>query len=526
MTDASTSDQENWRPKYNPWLIAVVVTLGAFMEVLDTTIINVALPHISGALGSSYDDATWALTSYLVANGVVLTISAWFSKVFGRKRYFLICILMFTVSSFLCGLSDSLPVLIIFRLMQGFFGGGLQPIQQSIILDTFPPEKRGAAFGLTAIAIVVAPILGPLLGGYLVDNFSWRWIFYVNVPFGILTLIGVYALVEDPLWVKPERERIDVIGMTLITLGLGCLEVMADRGEDDDWFHSGFIVTMAVIGLLCVIASIIWLLTAKNPLLNLDIFKDRNFAVGTFLIAMVGGLLYAAAIIVPQFAQQILGYTATLSGQVLAPGGVAVIILIPIVGKLMGKFQTRNIIALGFFLMGCSLFYSAQLQPTTNYNFLVLCRVFQTATLAFLFVPISTIAYSTLPRHLNADASAMFSMARNYIGSLAISFATAFVIETQQKRQSLIVHDMTPYHQAYQDYLAVVKRAAVEVGMSASQASSYATHQLYETFRQQVSMLAYNQVFMEIGIVPFCVVPFCFLFSPTAEKSSGEGGMH
>ncbi len=231
MTDASASDEENWRPKYNPWLIAVVVTLGAFMEVLDTTIINVALPHISGALGSSYDDATWALTSYLVANGVVLTISAWFSKVFGRKRYFLICILMFTVSSFLCGLSDSLPVLIIFRLMQGFFGGGLQPIQQSIILDTFPPEKRGAAFGLTPLPLSWRPFSARLLGGYLVDNFSWRWIFYVNVPFGILTLIGVYALVEDPPWVKPGRERIDVIGMTLITLGLGCLEVMADRGR-------------------------------------------------------------------------------------------------------------------------------------------------------------------------------------------------------------------------------------------------------------------------------------------------------
>ncbi len=300
MSDASSdkADHSSWKPKANPWLIAVVVTLGAFMEVLDTTIINVALPHIAGALGSSYDDATWALTAYLVANGIVLTISAWFGKLLGRKRYFLICIAMFTVSSFLCGLSTSLPMLIIFRLMQGLFGGGLQPNQQSIILDTFPPEKRGAAFGLTALATIVAPILGPLLGGYLVDNFSWRWIFYVNVPFGLLTLVGVSALVEDPPWEKQKREKIDVIGICLITLGLGCLEIMADRGEDDDWFGSPFIITMAVLGAVGVIGAIIWLLRAKNPLLNLAIFKDRNFAVSTFLMAMVGALLYSSAIIV------------------------------------------------------------------------------------------------------------------------------------------------------------------------------------------------------------------------------------
>ncbi len=258
-----------------------------------------------------------------MANGIVLTISAWFGKLLGRKRYFLICIAMFTVSSFLCGLSTSLPMLIVFRLMQGFFGGGLQPNQQSIILDTFPPEKRGAAFGLTAIATIVAPILGPLLGGYLVDNYSWRWIFYVNVPFGILTLIGVSALVEDPPWEKQKREKVDVIGICLISLGLGCLEIMADRGEDDDWFGSPFIVTMAVLGVAGVVGAVIWLLKAKNPLLNLAIFKDRNFAVGTFLMAMVGGLLYASAIIVPQFAQQVLGYTATISGEVLAPGGAS-----------------------------------------------------------------------------------------------------------------------------------------------------------------------------------------------------------
>ncbi|AOX21021.1 DHA2 family efflux MFS transporter permease subunit [Kozakia baliensis] len=528
MSDAASAnhDQDNWKPKANPWLIAVVVTLGAFMEVLDTTIINVALPHISGALGSSYDDATWALTSYLVANGIVLTISSWLGKLFGRKRYFLICIAMFTVSSFLCGLSTSLPMLIVFRLMQGFFGGGLQPNQQSIILDTFPPEKRGAAFGLTAIATIVAPILGPLLGGYLVDNYSWRWIFYVNVPFGLLTLFGVSVLVEDPPWERQKREKVDVVGIALISLGLGCLEVMCDRGEDDDWFGSPFIVWMAVLGVAGTVGAVIWLLKAKNPLLNLAIFKDRNFAVGTFLMAMVGALLYASAIIVPQFAQQVLGYTATVSGRVLAPGGAVIICLIPIVGRMMGFIQVRNLIAFGFFIMGFAMFFSAHLVPTTNYGHLVEYRIFQTAALAFLFVPISTVAYSTLPRELNSDASSMFSMSRNYVGSLAISLATSAIMETQQKRQNYIAHWMSPYHDNYQQYLSTVKQTAMNYGMTSSAAQQYATYNLYQTFRQQIAMLAYNQTFMEIGIIAFCTVPFCFLLSPTAKKSGNEGGAH
>ncbi|AQS88654.1 multidrug ABC transporter [Neoasaia chiangmaiensis NBRC 101099] len=523
MSEASGDNHADWKPKANPWLIAVVVTLGAFMEVLDTTIINVALPHISGALGSSYDDATWALTSYLVANGIVLTISAWFGKLLGRKRYFLICIGMFTVSSFLCGLSTSLPMLIIFRLMQGFFGGGLQPNQQSIILDTFPPEKRGAAFGLTAIATIVAPILGPLLGGYLVDNYSWRWIFYVNVPFGILTLIGVYTLVEDPPWEKQKREKVDVIGIALISLGLGCLEIMCDRGEDDDWFGSPFIVWMAVLGIGGTIGAVIWLLKAKNPLLNLAIFKDRNFAVGTFLMAMVGALLYASAIIVPQFAQQVLGYTATVSGQVLAPGGAVIICMIPMVGRLMGVIQVRTIIAFGFFTMGCAMYYSAHLVPTTSYAHLVEYRIFQTSALAFLFVPISTIAYSTLPKELNSDASSMFSMSRNYVGSLAISLATAAITEMQQRRQNYLAHWMTPYRDEYNQYLSNAKQVAMDHGFTAGAAQQFATHQLYTTFRQQVSMLAYNQTFMEIGIIAFCVVPLCFLLSPVAKKGGGQG---
>ncbi|WP_342628343.1 DHA2 family efflux MFS transporter permease subunit [Nguyenibacter vanlangensis] len=520
MSEGTNAASGSWRPSANPWLIAVTVTLAAFMEILDGTIINVALPHISGALGSSYDDATWALTSYLVANGIVLTISAWFGKVLGRKRYFMICIAMFTVCSFMCGLSTSLPMLIVFRLMQGFFGGGLQPNQQSIILDTFPPDKRGAAFGLTAIATIVGPIMGPLLGGYLVDNFSWRWIFYVNVPFGILTMIGVALLVEDPPWERPARQPVDVIGIALISLGLGGLEIMCDRGEDEDWFGSSFVTAMAVCGVAGTIGAVVWLRRARHPLVNLDIFKDRNFAAGTFLMGMMGAVLYASAVIVPQFAQQVLGYTATLSGLLLAPGGTVVILMIPVIGRMMGVVQVRAIIATGFLVMGASMFASARLTPDIDFSHLVLFRIFQTASLGFLFVPISTAAYSTLPRELNADGSAIFSMARNYVGSLSISLATATVIQAQQRQQAYLVDRMSPYRPEYQHYLAVAKQAALDAGMSPANASQYAPYRLYRTFMSQVSLLAYNEVFMMIGLLAFSVVPLCFFLSPDRKRRS------
>ncbi|QHI95952.1 DHA2 family efflux MFS transporter permease subunit [Aristophania vespae] len=524
-TASSEADNKNssWKPKHNPWLIAVVVTLATFMEVLDTTIVNVALPHISGALGSSYDDATWALTSYLVANGIVLTISSWLAKFFGRKRYFVICIVLFTITSFLCGLSTSLPMLVVFRLLQGFFGGGLQPCQQSIILDIFPPEKRGAAFGLTAIATVVGPVLGPMLGGWLTDNYNWRWIFFVNIPFGIFTIIAVASLLEDPPWEKARREKIDVIGIGLISLALGCIEIMTDRGEDDDWFGSSFIVTLAVIGVIAFIAAIYWLLKAKNPLVRLTVFKDRNFAIGTIMMGVLGVVLYASAVIVPQFAQQVQGYTATIAGQLLAPGGLTIMILIPLVGRLMQKIELRLIIAFGFFALSMALFSSAVLYQDVDFRFLVKCRIMQTAPLAFLFVPISTFAYSTLPKELNGDASALFSMVRNYFGSLAISLSTAAIIETRQVHQSDLSRHAVMSRPEIRSYLSQAEAAAQAHGMSFLQSQQYAIQHLYQDFLKQVSLLAYNQVFNMLGVMTLFMVPLCFLITAQKGKKADVG---
>ncbi|MEJ0092616.1 MAG: DHA2 family efflux MFS transporter permease subunit [Methylocella sp.] len=523
MSDAE--GHANWKPSHNPWAIAVVVTLAAFMEILDTTIVNVALPHIAGSLSSSNDEATWALTSYLVANGIVLTISGWLSGVIGRKRYFVICISMFTVCSFLCGIADSLPQLVFFRLLQGFFGGGMQPSQQAIILDTFPPEKRGAAFGITAIATIVAPVLGPTLGGVITDTYNWRWIFFLNLPIGLIAVFLVSILVEDPPWAKKLARRIDIIGLALITLGLGCLQVMLDRGEDEDWFGSQFIQVMAVLAVLGILGAIGWLMIAKNPIVNLDVFKDRNFATGCVCIAATGGILYSGSVVIPQFAQSVIHYTATWAGMILSPGGVVIIFLIPIVGILMRFIQTRIIIAVGFFTMGSAYLYSSMLAPDIDFGTLVLMRATQTAGLAFLFVPISTIAYTTLPRQLNGDATALFSMFRNVAGSVGISLASAAVTERTQVHQSYLARWATPFHQPYNELIARYERSIVAMGHAASAAHDIAIGRVYQAFRTQASVLGYSDVFLYVGIVSFAVVPFC-LFLTNTKAGAGRAAAH
>ncbi len=518
MSGSSGRSQE-WRPRANPWLIAVVVTVAAFMEVLDTTIVNVSLPHIAGNLASSYDDATWALTSYLAANGVVLTISGWLGRVLGRKRYFLICIGMFTVCSFLCGISASLPELIIFRMLQGFFGGGLQPNQQSIILDSFPPDKRSGAFAITAVATIVAPVVGPTLGGYITDNYSWRWVFFINVPVGIFGVLAVTALVEDPPWAGKRKASIDAVGLALITVGLGCLQVMMDRGEDDDWFGSSFIRILALLSVTGILGAIGWLLTTKKPVVDLRVFADRNFAVGTLLIGGVGFSLYSSAVLVPQFAQQVIGYTATLSGLILSPGGLTIIFLIPLVNLAMKRIQPRYVIAFGFFVLGAALVISAHLVPAIDFRTLVYYRACQAAALGFLFVPISVVAYQTLPKELNGDASALFSMMRNVLGSIGISCATAVVTERTQIREAHLVHWMTPFHQPFNDYKSQVSTMLRQLGRPPASISAAANHQIYEQYVAQASILAYNDAFLTFSVGCFALIPFCWLLAP--RKKSG-----
>ncbi len=516
------SGSADWKPKANPWLIAIVVTLAAFMEILDTTIVNVALPHIAGALSSSNDEATWTLTSYLVANGIVLPISGFFGNRLGRKRYFLICIAMFGLCSFLCGIASSLPQLIIFRLMQGFFGGGLQPNQQAIILDTFPPEKRGAAFSITAIATIVAPVLGPVLGGLITDNYTWRWIFFINIPVSMITFFSVAALVEDPPWVASEPKRqIDAIGLGLIALGLGCLQVVMDRGEDDDWFGSNFIVGMSIAAAVGLLGAVGWLLTAKKPIVSLRVMRDRNFALGCICTFVLFFIVYASAVLLPQLSQEVLNYNATLAGYLLAPGAVAVIFIIPVVQQAMKVVPTKVIIAIGFMAIGSGLVYSTRLFPAIDFQTLTLMRIAQSVGVALLFVPISTISYVTLPKELNGDAASLYTMFRNVSGSVGISLSTALVTQRTQVRSAYLVDHLNPFDRGYNLTLQGYQQNLLSTGHAAATTLSTATGQIYQVLRTQAQVLAYSDVFAYCAIGAFCAVPFAFLFSNVTAKGGG-----
>ncbi|CAH2600081.1 DHA2 family efflux MFS transporter permease subunit [Rhodovastum atsumiense] len=515
----------DWQPRHNKWAVALSVTLVAFMEILDTTIVNVALPHIAGSMSVSNDEATWTLTSYLVANGIVLPISGWLSRVFGRKRYFLICIASFSACSFLCGIADSLWQLILARMLQGFFGGGLQPNQQSIILDTFPPAERSRAFAITAMATIVAPVLGPTLGGLITDNASWRWIFFINLPVGLLTFFLVVALVEDPPWANEGETRIDAIGVGLIALGLGCLQITLDRGEDEDWLGSPFIRVSALLTVIGLVGAVAWLLWTRRPVVDLRVLKDRNFAVGSALISAMAMLLYSSGVVIPQFAQTVLGYTATLAGYVLSPGAILVAITIPVVGKLLlPRVQTRFVVLFGFICLAVAMFHSSRLSPQIDSGSLTFMRMAQTFGLAFLFVPISAIAYATLPREKNADAAALYTMFRNVSGSIGIAVATALVTERTQVRMAHLAANLTPYDQSYVDAVRQRAEALIGLGRAPVEATQAATGMVYRALLQQAQVLAYSDVFLFCAVLAGCAAPLALLFS--AQRAAGGGGGH
>ncbi len=530
MSDAGssgeTSDQGDWRPSANPWLIAVVVTLAAFMEVLDTTIVNVSLPHIAGNLSASYDEATWTLTSYLVANSIVLPISAFFGRLIGRKRYFVICIAAFTICSFLCGIATNLGELVVFRVLQGFFGGGLQPNQQSIILDTFPPAQRGRAFGLTAIATVVAPVLGPTLGGWITDNYSWRWVFFINIPIGVVAMFAVLALVEDPPWAKARKQvSTDYVGIGLIALTFAAFQIMLDRGEDDDWFSSPFVGSLAIIAAVGLATAVAWLLYVRRPVVDLRVFKDRNFALGCIAIGTFAMLLYGSAVLIPQLAQQHLGYTALLAGLVMSPGALCVIFLIPILNLMLPRVQTRFILTAGFLVLGSSMLYSRTITPDIDFRHLMYVRVGQSLGIGFLFVPMSILAYSTLPRDLQQDATALFTMFRNVLGSVGISVSTAMITSRTQVHMAYLSYHTSQANPNFRDLLSQLGRAIQGLGDTASAASRNAFGQAYQTLIAQASFLAYKDVFLYCALLAFVFTPLTFLFSGV-KKAGGASGAH
>jgi DHA2 family multidrug resistance protein len=528
-----------WRPRVNPWIVAMTVTLATFMEVLDSSIANVALPHIAGGLGATQDEATWVLTAYLVANAIILPAGAYMTTFIGRKKFYMICVALFGISSALCGFAPSLPILIFCRILQGVGGGGLAPSEQAILADTFPPEKRGQAFAMYGLAVVCAPAIGPTLGGYITDNFDWRWIFFLNVPICLISLFLTSRIVEDPPWVKKQVEqsqkggiKLDFLGFGLLGLTFGSLEFILDKGQEDDWFSSKLITFFAVAMVVAFIAMIWWelkqLRDGHRPILNLTLFKRRNFSISFLLMFVLGFSLYGTTILIPQFVQTLLGYTAELAGLVLSPAGMMMMCMMPVVGILVGKVDPRKLIAYGFVMLTLSLITMHTLNLGVSYGYLVFVRCFQASGLAFLFIPINTISYIGVKQSENNDVSGLTNLARNIGGSVGTAFVATMLTRRTANHETHMVRNLTSGNQAFMNRIAKLKgmfgghtSGNPMTGAGSHTAQAY----LYNELHRQASMLAYLDIIQYMAVFCACMLPLLF-FIPRPPKHASPSAGH
>jgi DHA2 family multidrug resistance protein len=517
-----------WTGGRNPWVIALVVTMATFMEVLDTSIANVSLPHIAGNLSVGIDESTWVLTSYLVSNAVVLPISGWIASRIGRKRFYMTCVALFTVSSFLCGIAPSLGWLIFFRVLQGVGGGGLGPSEQAILADTFPPARRGMAMAVYGMAVVLAPAIGPTLGGFITDNFTWRWVFFINIPVGIASLVLSSRIVTDPPHLLEARERartakIDWFGLGLIATGLGCLEVVFDKGLEEDWFHSSFITEFTAVAVVSLVAFVIWEFYHENPIVDLRMFERRSFAVVNGLMLMLGIALYGSTVLLPQYMQVLMGYSAERSGMALSPGGLVVIALLPFVGRLVGKVDARVLVALGFCVLSASLFYmSATINLQMDFATAVKLRALQSVGMAFLFVPIQTISYSGVPPQKYNQVSGIMNLSRNMGGDIGIAFVTTLIGVRAQTHQATLAAHTTAYDAPFQSRLNAIAGALGRSGSTAAEAAHQAMASMYHQLVQQATQLAYLDALWVLGLACAAMIPLVWLTSrPIARAPSG-----
>ena len=512
----------------NPWIIAIVISIATFMEVLDTSIANVALDHIAGGLAVSYDEATWVLTSYLIANAIVIPCSSWLANALGRKTYYLLSVLVFTIASFLCGIAPNLTCLILARILQGAAGGGLQPSSQSMLVDSFPPEKRGVAFTLFAFTVVVAPAVGPTLGGFITDQFSWNWIFLINVPVGIGAMFLVQALVTEPKALRQETQtlrktglKFDGVGFALIGLGLATLEIAADRGQRDDWFSNPTITICAILAVTCLGGFVAWeLVKRKDTLLDLTMYGNRNFSICNIVMMVTGVVLYGTTQFLPQLLQQVLGYTATNAGLAMTVGGVATVAMMPVVGFLSNKVQPGWLIGFGLLVEALALLNMCGLSTDMGFWDASFARVWQAAGLPFLFIPITTASYVGLPANKTNQASALLNVARNLGGTIGISSVQTLLAQREQFHQSRLVENLNPLNPIYtQSVQSTMGTLSGPLGAPAAMQGSLA--RLYQTVTRQAAMQSYIDVFWALMWFVFAVVPLAFLLRPA---KGGEGG--
>jgi DHA2 family multidrug resistance protein len=512
-----------WVPSFNPWLIAVSVMLATVMEVLDTSVANVALPHISGNLSATTEEATWVLTSYLISNAIILPATSWIGKFIGRKRFLIICIVIFTGASALCGAAPNLTVLIIARILQGMGGGALQPIAQAVLLESFPPAKRGAAMALYGMGVVVAPIIGPTLGGWITDNYSWRWIFYINLPIGAIAAFMANTFVEDPPYLKDQKPgRIDYIGFGMMALGLACLELTLDLGQQKDWFASSFIVFTAISSTVLIISFVIWELYTPEPIVNLRVFLNRNFAVGCALIATVGVVLYGSTALLPLFLQTLLGYPAVESGMAVSPRGIGAIVSMVIVGRLISRLDSRYLIAFGFCVLTISTYMFVGLNLYIAQSNIIYPMLISGFAMGFVFVPLTTMTMATLPQDQIGNASGIYNLMRNTGGSVGISILAFLLARGSQVHQAYLTAHTTQYDPAFQQLVEQIKST-----MAGAVDNMTATQQAYQTIYgmvvKQAMVLSYLDCFWILTVMCALCIPAAFLFKRVLHAKPVEG---
>ena len=516
-------------PSFNPWLVAVVVALAAFMEVLDTSIANVALPHIAGNLGASNDESTWVLTSYLVSNAIVLPISGWLATLFGRKRFFLLCIFLFTLSSLLCGAAPTLGALIVCRVLQGAGGGGLQPMAQAILADTFPPEKRGLAFALYGITAIMAPTIGPTLGGWITDNYSWRWIFYINLPVGILTLFLVLRIVQDPPYLSRLRAagvRVDYIGIALLTLGIGALQVLLDKGQEDDWLGSRFIVTLAALSIASLVTLVIWEWRHKAPIIDVRMFKSFNFAVSSLMMFFLGALLFSSLVMMPQFLQTLMGYTAESAGLVLSGADLVLLFEMPVVGQLTTKVPTKYIMAFGWLCLACGMYLSTRrLDLLISFKSAARLRIAQSFGLGFLFVPISLAAYIGVPAEKGNSVSGLINFMRNIGSSVGTSLVSTMLARRAQFHQSVLTYHATNYDPAFRNQVQGLSQQLFHAGATPPDAQASAYGRIYQSILVQSQTLAYIDTYKILAVAASIMFALAFLVRKNDPGTGGEAAV-
>jgi MFS transporter, DHA2 family, multidrug resistance protein len=522
--NAATLELEPWRPKYNPWLVAVVVALAAFMEVLDTSIANVALPYIAGSLAASNDQSTWVLTSYLVSNAIVLPISGWLAGAFGRKRFFMTCLTLFTISSLLCGFAPSLGMLLFFRVLQGAGGGGLQPMAQAILADTFPPQQRGLAFALYGITAVIAPTIGPTLGGWITFDYSWRWIFFINVPVGILTWFLIRKFVEDPPYLARENRagvKLDYIGIALLCLGIGALQVVLDKGQEDDWFGSHFIATLIITATVCLIALVIWEWFQKAPIIDVRLFKNFNFAGCNLMMFMTGIMLFSSLVLIPQFLQTLAGYTAEIAGFALSAGGLVVLLEMPIMGKLTTKVQARRLIAFGWLALTVAMYYSTQgIDLQISFVAAAWLRIYQVIGIGFLFVPVTLAAYVGIAPEKNNAVAGIVNFMRNIGSSVGTSLVTTLIARRSQYHQEILGGYVREGNFNLQNISGFLARHVANSGTARADAQMHSYALIYQQVQAQAATLSYVDTFMVLAVM----AGIMFILSFFLKKNDPGGG--